>query len=262
MRKLSNVALFALLCALAAAVSPADARQAGKWGTEIKGQVVWGGDQIPKQMPLNVNKDQQACLAHGPIVNEEFVVNPQNKGMKNVFVWITAEGGKKPPIHDSLKTLKEKTVELDQPTCAFTPHALAVREGQTVIAKNSAPVAHNISWAGNPAKNPGSNKIIPAGQQLKLEPPLKADNRRAVSVTCNIHPWMKGWIRVFDHPYYAVTDENGNFEIKMPPAGKYTIWYWQDNGWKDGEKGASGFPIEIKAGAVTDLGKVTWTPTK
>jgi len=260
MRKLSVASLLAVLGVCLVVVS-ADARQAGKWGTSVKGQVVYGGTP-PEPKKLDVNKDQQACLAHGPILNEDLVVNKSNKGMKNVFVWITGANGAKPPINSTLTAVNPKTVEIDQPTCAFTPHALAVREGQTVVAKNSAPVAHNISWAGNPVKNPGSNKIIPPGQHLELTPPLKADNKRPVAVTCNIHPWMRGWIRVFDHPYYAVTDENGNFEIKMPPAGKYTIWYWSDTGWKGGEKGANGEPIEIKADAVTDLGKVEWPAAK
>ena len=82
-----------------------------------------------------------------------------------------------------------------------------------------------------------------------------------VNVNCNIHGWMKAYIRVFDHPYYAVTDDDGNFEIKMPPAGKYHIFYWHDSGWKDGAAGANGFPIDIKAG-VNDLGKVEWKPVK
>jgi len=57
-----------------------------------------------------------------------------------------------------------------------------------------------------------------------------------------------------------VTDADGKFEIKQPPAGKYQIWYWHDTGFKDGAAGNKGFPLEIKAGADTDLGQVQWKP--
>jgi plastocyanin len=224
-------------------------------GGTVKGQVVYAGNP-PAQKALNVNKDQQACLAKGPIVNEEVVVNKDNKGMANVFVWITTASDGKPTVPADLAKPKDKSVDLDQPTCAFEPHAVAVREGQTLIAKNSAPVAHNVNWTGSPAKNPGGNKIIPPGGKEVIT--LKAD-KKAISVTCNIHGWMKGYVRVFDHPYYAVTDKDGNFEFPAPAAGKYKIWYWSDSGWKDGAKGANGFPVEIKAGA-NDLGKVEWKP--
>jgi plastocyanin len=223
----------------------------------VKGTVVWAGPAVPARAPLAVNKDQQACLAKGPILSEEVVVNKDNNGMANVFVWITAADGGKPPVPAAMAKPKETKVEIDQPTCAFEPHALAMREGQTLIAKNTAAVAHNVNWQGSPAKNPGGNKIIPPGKQEVISN-LKAD-KRPIAVSCNIHPWMKGWIRVFDHPYYAVTDKDGKFEIKDAPVGKFKIWYWSDAGWKDGAKGADGSPIEIKAGD-NDLSKVEWKP--
>ena len=78
-------------------------------------------------------------------------------------------------------------------------------------------------------------------------------------VVCDIHGWMKAWIRVFDHPYYAVSDKDGMFEIKDAPVGTFKIWYWSDGGWKDGAAGANGFPITIKAGE-NDLKNVDWKP--
>jgi plastocyanin len=254
MRKLS----YAGLTAMAALGLVAPAVQA-QGGATVKGTVVWAGPSVPEQKKLDITKDQQACLAKGPLLNEEIVVNPSNKGMANVFVWITTANGGKPPVPAALAKPKVKEVDMDQPTCAFEPHAVAVREGQTLVAKNSAPVAHNVNWQGSPAKNPGGNKIIPSGKAEHITN-LKAD-KRPVAVSCNIHPWMKGWIRVFDHPYYAVTDKDGNFEIKDAPVGKYKIWYWSDTGYKDGAKGAEGFDITIKAGD-NDQGKVQWKPAQ
>ena len=92
-----------------------------------------------------------------------------------------------------------------------------------------------------------------------MTPAFKA-SKLPVSVTCNIHGWMKGNMRVFDHPYYAVTDADGKFEIPQAPVGSYKIWYWSDSGWKDGAAGANGFPLTIKAGD-NDM-KVEWKPAK
>ena len=50
----------------------------------------------------------------------------------------------------------------------------------------------------------------------------------AIPVKCNIHPWMRGYIAVFKHPYFAVTDKTGSFELKDLPAGSYTITAWQE----------------------------------
>jgi hypothetical protein len=260
MRNLSYAGLFALAGGLVVAVTTAEARQGGQWATSVKGQVIWAGDSVPEPKKLDVNKDQQHCLSKGPVVSEEVVVNPTNKGMKNVFVWITTDAGTKPPINPAQAQIKDKEVSIDQPVCAFVPHAQGMREGQTLVVHNSAPVAHNVNWAGGVAKNPGGNVIVPPGKEHKVTN-LKAD-RLPVSVSCNIHGWMKGYIRVFDHPYFAVTDADGNFEIKTPPAGKFKIWYWSDTGWKGGEAGSKGEAITIKAGEVNDLGKVQWKPAK
>ena len=249
MRKLSYAGLTAL--AAVGFVVPAVHAQGGASQARSFGR----GD-CARQRKLDVNKDQQACLAKGPIVNEEVVVNKDNKGMANVFVWITASDGGKPPVPAALAKPAKPTVDLDQPTCAFEPHALAMHEAQTLVAKNTAPVAHNVSWQGSQLKNPGGNKIVPSGGNLQIT--LKAD-KRPVAVTCTIHGWMKAWVRVFDHPYYAVTDKDGKFEIKNAPVGSFKIWYWSDGGWKDGAAGANGFPITIKAGD-NDQGKVDWKP--
>jgi len=126
-----------------------------------------------------------------------------------------------------------------------------MREGQVLIAKNSAPMPHNFKWGGNPAKNPGNNVLIQAGGKLEIKD-LVAD-RFPVTVNCTLHPWMSAWVRVFDHPYYAVTDDSGNFEIKDAPAGDYRLVVWHESvGW--GTPGLkNGEPITIKAGGVTKV---------
>lgn len=223
------------------------------WGT-VKGQIVFAGD-APAPMKVNVNKDEKHCLEKGDILSEAWVINAKNKGVKWTVVWLAPEpGGEALPINPKLKAVPEKAAELDQPCCAFIPHVLGVREGQQVIIKNSAPVPHNINVTGNPKKNPGFNVLLPASGQFKA-PALKAD-RFPLSASCNIHPWMNARIAVFDHPYFAITDGDGNFEIKDAPAGTYRLKVWHESvGWRGGAAGKDGEKITIKKEG-TDVGKV------
>jgi hypothetical protein len=239
------------------------AAEDASWGT-LKGQAIFVGDP-PAKGPVKVDKDVAHCLSKGPIPNEEWVVNSKNKGVRWTFVWLAAEDDPvnkgKLPIHPDLKASKTPTVEMDQPCCRFEPHVLAMRDDQQLIFKNSAPIPHNVNYAGDPLKNPGDNKLLPAGGQLVIS--LKAQPR-PVSVACNIHSWMKAYVRVYDHPYFAVTDENGNFEIKNAPAGKWRLIAWHETGgWLLGKRltKENFIPVEIKPNATTEV-KVDVKPTE
>jgi hypothetical protein len=235
------------------------AQGGGGWGT-IKGQVVYGGAALPQQKPIaavNTHQDKAACEANGPTVDEDWVVNPKNKGVRWTFVWLQADpasGQTTLPIHPSLAAIKDKEITMDQPCCTFIPHALGMRQGQVLVAKNSAPMPHNYKWGGSPAKNPGGNVLIPSKGQIVINN-LVAD-RFPVSVNCTIHSWMKAWVRVFDHPYFAITDADGNFEIKDAPAGNFRLVVWHEAvGW--GTKGLkNGDPITVKAGGVTEVPRI------
>jgi hypothetical protein len=246
------VATFALLTL--APTAPAD--DAKDWGT-IKGQVVYGGATVPEPKEITIDKDQGHCLEKGKLYSEDWVINKDNKGVRWVFVWLTTEpkSDKKLPVHPSLKDITVKEVELDQPRCQFIPHALGLREGQVLVAKNSSPVGHNVNYTGHPAKNPGKNLALAAGDSLKVDN-LKADEKIPVTVACNIHPWMKAYVRVFDHPYFVVTDADGKFEIKNAPAGDWRLKVWHDSGWKGGADGRDGDKITVKGGDTTDVGKL------
>jgi len=258
LRYLSRAAL--LTAALGLGLTPNAGRSAdekGAWGT-VKGRVVFGGGDVPAPVTLNVDKDQQHCLKDGPILSEEWVINKDNKGIANAFIWLAPAKGAAPlPIHASLKDIRDKEVVMDQPCCKFEPHALAMREGQILVARNSAPIAHNTHWTGHPLKNPGGNIIVPAKQEHKITD-LKAD-RFPVKINCDIHPWMSAYVRVYDHPYFAVTDKDGKFELKLAPEGTWRLIGWHEKtGWvfTGPEELANGKPITIKAGGETDFGKI------
>jgi hypothetical protein len=185
-------------------------------------------------------------------VSQDYVVNPKNKGVKWAVVWlVNAEDPKAPiPIHPDLKEVKDDKVVLDQPCCVFEPHIICLREGQTLVAKNSGTISHNTK-IDSPGDNPNTNPIIPAGGSTEIGP-WKASLYPS-TVGCSIHGWMKGYIRVFANPYFAVTDDDGHFKIEKAPAGKFHVIAWQESvGWLD--KGAKkGDPIEIKPDGVTEV---------
>jgi plastocyanin len=224
------------------------------WGT-IKGRIVWGGNAPPQTKKHDVKVDQAHCLEKGPLLDNLFEVNPKNKGLKNVFVALKQSEGSPLPVHPKLKDAAGKKVVLDQPRCLFMPRAVAVQEGQEVEARNSSPVSHNIRWVGNPDFNEGGNVTLPAGKTFTIKG-LKTQPLPLL-LQCNIHPWMSGRLAVYDHPYFAVTDADGNFEIKLAPAGTQRLTVYHEGlGWRGGAKGKNGEPITIKAGEVIDLGEL------
>jgi plastocyanin len=249
-----------LTLAVAGAVmlAAAGSVQAEGWGT-VKGQVVWGGKETPKRAPINVTKDQEACEKNGKLLEDKLVVNPKNKGVRWCIVYLIDVSGfeKDLPIHPKLKEVKNKTVVLDQPCCQFEPHVLAMREGQTLLLKNSATISHNVNLIGG-VRGPNLNQIIPAGGHFQVED-IKA-RPLPIMVKCDIHPWMSGRIAVFKHPYFAVTDADGNFEIKDAPAGDLRLVIWhEESGWVVGDSKPSkmGKNITIKDKETTELGKIT-----
>src|SRR5262249_18028647 len=142
MQRLRAASLLALpvVCALAVPVHAGER----EWGT-LKGQVIYVGNEKPNEKAdLLDNKDKKACLKNGPIIKEDLLVNPKNKGLRWVVVWITKDDNGKAdhqaplPIHPALKKIQQKAVAMDQPCCRFEPHIVTLREGQDFVGKNSS----------------------------------------------------------------------------------------------------------------------------
>lgn len=245
---------FVSLFTLAALIGACASATAEDWGT-IKGQIIYPGTP-PKAEELNVDKDQEHCLEKGPLYSQKWVVNPKNNGLRWVMVFLKPAGTQKLPIHPSLKEPAAKEVVVDQPCCSFEPHVVGLREDQALLAKNSSPKAHNIVIAG--FKN-DMNLNLPPGKDIRVN---LLSEKNAVKFSCGSHRWMSGYCWIFDHPYFAVTDENGNFEIKNAPAGNWNLMVWHETGFSGGREGAKGTPIEVKAGGTTDLGKVDFKVNK
>jgi hypothetical protein len=247
------------------AIPVALAQADGTWGG-VKGSVVWSEAEIPKRVEIQSvkeNQDKNHCLEKGPLLSEQWVVNEKNKGMRWMIVFLApdpASGQKELPVHPDRKKVEGMPV-IDQPLCMFFPHTLGIREGQNLLVKNPAPISHNFKWGGHPDFNPGGNTLMPPNTEFTVKN-LKA-HRIPVKMECNIHPWMHGWIHVFNHPYFAVTDENGAFEIKDAPAGKLRLVVRHGSGlFLGGAAGREGRPITIESGKTNDVGALAFSVPK
>lgn len=236
----------------------------------IKGKVVLKGDmpdlvkltsELQEKMKMKP-EDLPHCLEMAPAEQKQqqtWDIGDGN-GVGNVFVWLTPAPGTYFAIdenHPGVKAATGKPVVLDQPHCAFVPHVLALfpqykdeagktqQTNQEFVVKNSAEISHNVNLKGGP-KNPGMNQVLAKGGEVK--PSKFSPDNQPITVGCDIHKWMNGYIWVFDHPYYAITDKNGNFEIKNAPVGKVNIVAWHEGHPGNFLKGNKGEAIELKEG--------------
>jgi hypothetical protein len=231
----------------------------GEYGS-IKGRLVWGGADVPAPKVLvekgKAAKDPEICGKDATIMSRELAIDPKTKGVAYAFVYLVKPKGANPEAVSALIAKRPK-VELDQKNCEFLPYALAIHQDQTLVIKSSDPVNHNVRYAA--FTNAPFNQILaPRGE---MEAKLVAE-RRPIIVACDIHSWMKAYLMVFDHPFFAVTGEDGSFEINGVPAGEQNLIVWQEKvGYVNPEK-VKGKPVSVKAGEATDVGSLTLEPAQ
>jgi plastocyanin len=187
---------------------------------QITGSVVLKGD--PPDMPqikAMAAVAQCAELHKDPVFEDSVVVGDKNE-LANVIVFI------KPAAGQALKgPQKETPAVLDQKGCMYTPHVIAVQVGQPITVRNSDPFLHNVHALS--IDNAAFNFAQVAVGDKKIEPFKEVET---FQIKCDVHPWMKAIVRVFDNPYFAVTDEKGKFSVdtKGLPDGTYTVQAWHE----------------------------------
>ncbi len=197
---------------------------ADEWG-DLSGQFILDGD-IPAIEDIDARKEP---LCVGKVKSEALVVNPENKGIRYVFIF-PPESKKPSKVHPDLKVSKDKTIVFDQETCTFKPHALFVRTGQIVKVISSDPFNHNTRTS--PLRNQPLNAIITNSDKKGIEVKLPTAEKLPMQVKCDIHPWMSAWWLILDHPYGAITDADGKFTMPKLPVGEheFRVWHEYDSG--------------------------------
>jgi hypothetical protein len=229
-------------------------------GPVLTGKVTIEGDR-PDLNKLNEElrklmkaKDEDHCLAAKATEDEKsqqaWKIDDKG-GVGNVFVWIAPTRGQQFKVDMSKKTWPEKVV-MDQPHCAFVPHALVVfpkyrdeegklrPTGQLFNVENSADINHNVNFEG------GVNSILPAHVKKPLVVELDASNK-PVQIRCNIHVWMTAFALALDHPYAAITKADGTYRIENVPTDmEVTIFAWHEKAGFVNEDGDKGQTIKLK----------------
>tara|TARA_B100000700_G_C14832209_1_gene755099 strand:+ start:51 stop:752 length:702 start_codon:yes stop_codon:yes gene_type:complete len=197
----------------------------------ITGTVTFEG-KAPKRKKLKMNADPVCGSAHkSPVLDEKLILNDKNQ-IKNVMVWVKgAKGGS-----------QKSPAVLDQNGCVYSPHVLGIQKGEDLLIKNSDATLHNIHSMSK--TNSSFNFAMPKVVKEKTVSFDKVEEPFAIK--CDVHPWMKSWVSVFDHGFFAVTDENGNYSIEGVPSGEYEIVAWQE---RFKMKGAITQKVTVKDGA-------------
>ena len=236
---------------VAASVVAAD----GQYG-KIKGRLVWGGEKAPTPKALDVNKDTNVCGKGGTLVDRDTIVDPKTKGVRWGLAYILNPKGTNPGAVEAL-VKKHPKVELDQKFCEYVPYVVGLNDQQTLLLKSSDEVNHNVHLTA--FTNEAFNVILPPNGQMSRT--LVAE-KRPLTMTCDIHPWMKAYIMVFNHPFFAVTDTDGSFEIDGVPAGAQKFVLWEPAVGYVTSGAASGMPVTVEAGKTTDVGELQLDPKK
>lgn len=219
-------------------------------GGTFEGQVTLKGE-IPKLGPAAIDTDpkgdQLKACGVKEVPNEKLVVDPKTKGIANVFVYLQKAPAGMPA---DLKKSKEAKVAFDQKGCQFIPHALIVRNDQTVNVLSQDPIAHNTHT--NPFRNTPFNQAIKPMEMTGVPVTYKVVERLPMKVQCDIHPWMGAWWLVVDHPYAAVTDAEGKFKIENLPPGEHKFTVWQEGMGYITEGTGNTINVKVEAGKTTE----------
>ncbi|HEY7087472.1 MAG TPA: hypothetical protein VH518_05235 [Tepidisphaeraceae bacterium] len=223
-----RVCLVAASLAIAAAASFASAQVTGK--VKLDGKA-------PEMKEIDMSGVKECAAQHADPVTEETIVANDKGELANVVVSVKAEeaaalGGAVP----------KETAVLDQKGCQYVPHVLALMVGQNLAIRNDDPFLHNVHSLAqtNPAFNFGQPNKDPG----KAVDPQKA--AEVIKIKCDVHPWMGAWMIVLDHPFFAVSKEDGTFTIKDLPDGDYTIQAWHEKlGTQEGKVSVKGGKGEV-----------------
>ncbi len=187
--------------------------------TRVVGRVFLDGPP-PARRPIRMEADQYCVRQHTQRPMSEAMVVSGDGGVANVLVHVV-EG-----LPDQSWSAPGAAAELDQHGCVYVPHILAMQAGQPLRILNSDNTLHNVKMASG--RNGAFNESMPV-RGMVLEKRLERPEL-GVSLKCDVHPWMGAYLHVLAHPFFAVTDAAGRYEIRGLPPGRYVLETWHESG--------------------------------
>jgi plastocyanin len=186
-------------------------------GGTITGEVTLTG-VVSKFDQMEISQDSKTC---GKMKDSPRLVMGKNRGVADAIIYLEGVSrGKKFP--------ENGTYLLDQHNCEYHPHILIIPAGQSLQIVNNDPILHNVHTytTGNDAKTVFNIAQPIKGVKSRTKPLTQSG---LIRVTCDAgHPWMSAHIMVADHPYYTVSDRNGDFSLPNVPPGSYTLRMWHE----------------------------------
>lgn len=189
-------------------------------GATVSGTITLDG-AAPEAKQIKMDADPVCKSAHSTPQMDDFWMVDANGGVANAFVYVKdGLGGKE---YEALTP----EIKLDQHGCMYSPRVAGVTVGATVKIHNSDQTLHNIhSFA---EKNSAFNEGQPAGSPESTKKEEFSKPEIMIPIKCDVHGWMKSYVGVLSHPFFAVTGPDGKFEIKGLPAGEYTLAVWHES---------------------------------
>jgi plastocyanin len=212
----------------------------GADGPAIAGRVVWQGK--PRKNPEIRMPSDPVCesLHAGEKVYAEQTVIDENNNLANVLVYVGNVPKGDYPV-------KAEPIVLNQEGCVYKPHVVGIQIGQEIIIRNSDNTTHNVHFKSK--LNGDWNLTQSTKGDIAPKDPLARQEVGTSLFKCDIHPWMEARVGVFDHPFFAVSKEDGTFEIPHGlPDGTYDLWAVHEKHGKAEVKG-----VTIAGGQTTQI---------
>ena len=199
------------------APSPAPAVDPSSVAT-VTGRILLEGTPPPPEVIRLDGDPKCVTLAQGEERRTEYIVMGRDNTLQNVFVYV------KDGLPPSFYPVPSTPVVLDQQKCRYVPPVLGIQVGQQLTIRNSDPLLHNVHAEGQ-INQPFDVGMPIQGMEIKR---TFATREVMVPVKCNVHAWMNAYVGVLEHPFFAVSDESGQFSIPRLPPGTYTLEVWHE----------------------------------